>query len=481
MKMMTSMKCGLSCLPLLALSLQLAACGSEDEPRAGRTGDACTVDGESACETGLVCDPRADGVGYVCGEQVVIQGSVSDALSGDALAAGRVVVLAEDGSPAADVVYIEDDGDYSAVVTAPRNADGSVAETAKWTLAVSAQGYLPFPSGPRPALPISASQMDAGVIQGQSTDVTLLPLSNAESYAHEISGTIATTSPGGTLVVAEGGAGVAPHGIASRSGEFTIFNVPSGTFELTGYKRGQQLGKTSVDASEGSVNDALLEGSDVSLGGVSGNVNIVNAPGGSRTSVVLVPESVFDTRLERGPIPLGLRAPGLPEAPSISGAFAFDQVPHGDYVVLAAFENDGLVRDPDSSIGGTTIQHVTVGGAESVVMDQSFKITEHLAILGPGVETPDSVSGPPSFTWADDSSEDRYELELYTALGDLVWEQRAIPGGRGESVELSYSGPALVPGMVYQFRVTSFRDRSGVATAISKSEDLRGVFEYRAD
>jgi hypothetical protein len=124
---------------------------------------------------------------------------------------------------------------------------------------------------------------------------------------------------------------------------------------------------------------------------------------------------------------------------------------------------------------------VTVGGAESVVMDQSFKITEHLAILGPGVETPDSVSGPPSFTWADDSSEDRYELELYTALGDLVWEQRAIPGGRGESVELSYSGPALVPGMVYQFRVTSFRDRSGVATAISKSEDLRGVFEYRAD
>jgi hypothetical protein len=34
--------------------------------------------------------------------------------------------------------------------------------------------------------------------------------------------------------------------------------------------------------------------------------------------------------------------------------------------------------------------------------------------------------------------------------------------------------------MVYQFRVTSFRERSGVTTAISKSEDLRGVFEFRA-
>jgi len=34
--------------------------------------------------------------------------------------------------------------------------------------------------------------------------------------------------------------------------------------------------------------------------------------------------------------------------------------------------------------------------------------------------------------------------------------------------------------MASQFRVISFRDRSGVTTPISKSEDLRGVFEYRA-
>jgi hypothetical protein len=32
--------------------------------------------------------------------------------------------------------------------------------------------------------------------------------------------------------------------------------------------------------------------------------------------------------------------------------------------------------------------------------------------------------------------------------------------------------------MIYQFRVTSFRDRRGTPTAISRSEDLRGVFSY---
>jgi len=205
----------------------------------------------------------------------------------------------------------------------------------------------------------------------------------------------------------------------------------------------------------------------------------VNAPGGSLTSVVLVPQSVFDSTLERGPIPLGLRAPGLPEAPSVSGQFALEDVPNGDYMVLAAFENDGLVRDPDSSIGGTTLQTVSVASGEAVAMSESFKITEGLAIVGPGADAPESVSGPVVFEWADDSSEDRYELELYTALGDLVWEDRAVPSGRGASVELTYSGPALLPGMFYQFRVTSFRDQRSSAVAISRSEDLRGVFEYR--
>jgi hypothetical protein len=479
--MMTQTRTNLAYCSILAVSFQLAACGSDDEPRAGQSGDVCTPDGESACEEGLACDPRTDGSAYVCGEPVVLRGRVADALDGDALAGGRVVVLGADGSPAADVAYTDDDGTYSAVVTATRNADGTVAENSKWTLVVSAQGYAPFPEGPRPALPIFATQMDDGVIQAPSTDVTLLPLAHPELQARQIDGAISAPSPGGTLVVAEGGDGVAPHAIASRSGEFTIFNVPSGAFELAGYKRGQQLERTAVDTSEASVTSARLEPSDIPLGGVSGNVNIVNAPGGSMTSVVLVPDSVFDVRLERGAIPLGLRAPGLPEAPSVSGAFAFDQVPQGDYVVLAAFENDGLVRDPDTSIGGTTIQHVTVGSGPSVAMEQSFKITEHLAIIGPGAEMPEPVSGPLTFSWADDSSEDRYELELYTALGDLVWEQRAVPSGRGGSVELAYAGPALLPGMVYQFRVTSFRDRSGGATAISKSEDLRGVFEFRAE
>lgn len=469
--------------PFFALSfLLLAACGSEDEPRPGVVGDACTPGEAPGCDVGLSCDPWAAGDGSVCAQPIAIRGEISDALSGESLAAARVVVLAADGSPVGDVAYSDDTGRYSILVSAPRNSDGSVAETATWTLSASAQGYEPFPAGPRPALPISAIQSDDElVIDASNTGLALLPHAEPERYARRIQGTIAGPSPGGTLVVAEGAPAPAPHAIASHSGEFTIFNVPSGRFELAGYKRGQQLERAAVTTLAGSVSDARLELAEAPSGAVSGNVNIVNAPGDSATSVVLVPQSVFDARLERGPIPLGLRAPGLPQAPSVSGAFAIDQVPEGDYVVLAAFENDRLVRDPDTSIAGTALQAVRVGAGESVIMSQSFKITEHLAIVAPGATIPERVSGDLRFVWVDDSSEDRYELELFTALGDLVWEQRSVVAGTGGgSVEVAYTGPELTSGMLYQFRVTSFRDRNGDATAISRSEDLRGVFEYRA-
>jgi hypothetical protein len=467
---------------LFCLSLPLLACGSDEEPKVGQVGDGCAIDNDDAvCEDSLSCDPLADGSGYVCGKPLTIRGSVNDALSGALVDGSRIVALGADGSPVGEVAYSNDDGEYSVVVTAPRNADGSVAETAKWTLNVSAQGYQVFPSGPRPAIPISGSQLsgEEPVIDAANTDVALLPISDPGNYSRQIEGRISAPNAGGTLVVAEGGTVPAPYAMASRSGEFTIFNVPSGSFELAGYKKGLQLTRDNVDVSAESADGVVLDASDVVLGGVTGNVNIVNAPGGSLTSVVLVPVSVFDTVLERGPIPLGLRAPGLPEAPSISGQFLFEDVPLGDYVVLAAFENDALVRDPDSSIGGTSLQRVNVTSGESVAMGESFKITEHLTIVGPGADAPESVTGQPVFTWADDSSEDRYELELYTALGDLVWEDRAVPSVSGSAnVELPYAGPALIPGMIYQFRVTSFREARGEVTAISRSEDLRGVFEY---
>ena len=212
---------------------------------------------------------------------------------------------------------------------------------------------------------------------------------------------------------------------------------------------------------------------------MTGSINIVNAPGDSQTSVVLVPVSVYNENLERGPVPFGLRAPEPPAAPSIEGAFSIEGVPAGDYKVLAAFENDGLVRDPDESIAGTAIQEIRVTAGGRVDVSESFKVTEDIAVTSPGREQPETVSATPSFVWADDSSEDRYEIVIFDAFGEIVWEDSEVPRVTGgNEVRVDYGGPALTPGIYYQFRATSMRDTNQGPTAISRTEDLRGVFVF---
>ncbi len=143
--------------------------------------------------------------------------------------------------------------------------------------------------------------------------------------------------------------------------------------------------------------------------------------------------------------------------------------------VGVAFENDGLVRDPDTAIGGTAIQKVTVAGGSAAA--GSFKVTGALPTISPGANGPEAVSSAtPTFAWGDDSSEDGYDLSVFDGFGNVVWQSPSLPAVNGSStVSATYAGPALMPGY-YQFRAASFRSKTGTKTYISMTEDLKGVF-----
>jgi hypothetical protein len=207
-------------------------------------------------------------------------------------------------------------------------------------------------------------------------------------------------------------------------------------------------------------------------------VNIVNAPGGSATSVVLVVASTFNETTVRGDVPPGLRAPRT-GSPSVTGGFTISGVPDGTYKVLAAFENDILVRDPDPNIAGTQIVEVTVVGAP-ITLSASFKITEALEVISPGPSTPTEVVGTPTLIWADDSSEDFYTLEVFDSQGNVIWSDPNVPGVSGSpTVSVVYGGPALQSGRTYQFRAISWRENGGGAGPISTTEDLCGLMFVR--
>jgi hypothetical protein len=253
--------------------------------------------------------------------------------------------------------------------------------------------------------------------------------------------------------------------------------VPAGAYTVQAYAAGLQVDAVSTSLQVGEAVDGVeLTESDRPLSTVSGNVQIVNAPGGSRTSIVLALESTFVDASGRGTVPPGLRVG------DIEGTFTIDDVPDGRYVVLAAFENDALVRDPDQTIGGTEIVRITVpdpGAGNVVTLPEGFKVTGALAVVSPGADAPEEINTPtPTLTWADDSSEEGYEIRVFDAFGNEVWSDEIGPTSGSATVSHVYAGPALEHGMFYQFRITSFREREEERTAISTTEDLKGVFFF---
>ncbi len=450
--------------------------------------DTCDPVNQDACPAGLTCELRTDDL-YGCHEPVWFDGRVSDASDDEAIEGARVLAADATGAAATGVAVSDVDGRYSLQVPVKRNPDGTLAEGV-FTLRAVARDYLQFPAGIRPSLPVDAT----GAVRGEGgwrlatalTNITLIPLPVEEQGRFSVSGRVVVTTGevtgGGVLLVLETGtnAGEAPFGFSDRDGFFTLFNVPDDAYALRGYKADLQLNPLDVTMAAADVTGLEVTQSDTPLSTVTGSVQIVNAPGGSLTTVVLVTESTFSDTFVKGEVPPGLRAPKPPAAPSIAGEFTITGVPDGRYVVLAAFENDGLVRDPDESIGGTQIVHITVEGAvlTTVSLPDSFKVTEALEIFYPGAVGPELVEAEGlEFRFADDSSEDFYHLLVYNAFGELVWENPAVPKvSGGNTVNVPYAGPALVPGMYYQFRVFSMKEDVPNPTRISTTEDLLGVF-----
>ena len=378
------------------------------------------------------------------------------------------VVFAQDinEAPITTTDVTDQNGAYELNVSAARNSSVK--------LRASAAGYEAFPSGIRRSLPIDLSgavlQGEVLVLSGLETEVTLEPLESAAGLG-SLSGTVEGT---GALVVAEGP--VVRSAVSDVNGPYIIFNLPAGTYQVKAYAAGSQYVPVSAYVAEGlETADVDLARSGAAAGSVSGNVTIVNAPGGSATSVVLVVASTFNEVTLRGDVPPGLRAPRS-GPPNVSGSFTIDGVPDGTYKVLAAFENDQLVRDPDPNISGTQIVEVTVTG-NATSLPTSFKITECLDVVSPGGNDPTVVVGTPTFIWADDSSEDYYSLDVFDSYGNILWSDPDVPSvSGGGTVSVVYAGPVLEPGRTYQFRATSWRIPGGEAGPISNTEDLKGVF-----
>jgi hypothetical protein len=451
---------------LLLSAAALAGCGDDD---------ACTVGLSEGCDAGQICAEVVGGE-PACFLPVEVRGKVFNATSDAAIRGATVVGLDVNSSARTSVATSADDGTYRLPVLMKRDSTGKPASE-DITVRVAAAGYQPFPLAPRSATPINVGQAvkqgDAWVVKDSNTDVALLPLSGGGAGLVSVSGWIKPAG-GGALVVAEQGGKAVSTAVSDKDGAFTLFNVPAGETRVAGYRSGLVITPVTIKVVGNPFQNVELTSSTSGLATVSGSLNIVDAAGGLSTSVLLVLASTFDSTTLRGEAPAGLRAG------NVTGAYSITGVPPGKYVVLAAYENDQLVRDPDETIGGTAIVQIEVTGSDLTV-SQGFKVTGALAVISPGANGVEAVSAAtPVLKWEDDSSEDGYEIRIYDGLGNKVHEDKAVPRQTGSStVSYTWTGASMTRGMIYQFRVVSYRDKTGKRTYISATEDLKGVFRYQ--
>jgi hypothetical protein len=459
---------------VVAITIAVAAAGCSSNDNAS-----CDPVANTGCQSSKVCEQKQGG-GSVCAEPLVLKGHILNLADQSAVAGARVVALDANSAPVSSVVISAADGSYELVIPATRSADGKPV-SGSLTLRVDASGFQSFPGGIRQALPISiASPVESSgklVIASALTEVGLVALSAGAGTGVIAGKAQVPTSRAGVLIVAETGAGTGGiSAIADTSGDFKIFNVPAGSFTVKAYAKGANYDPINVNVTSGqtaAANPTINGGKPASQ--VSGSVNIVNPGSGSATSVILVVESTFNEALARGETPPGLRAPDPGVAPNVTNAFSISGVPEGKYVVLAAFENDNLVRDPDTSIAGTQIVHIQVTSGNNTTLPTSFKVTGALDVISPGKDSPEAVTAAPVLTWVDDSSEDGYTVVVYDAFGNVAWGPTNLPKFTGSNPSIQYTGP-LDKGMFYQFKATSWRNSGTGTTNISNTEDIRGVF-----
>ncbi len=460
-----------SVLSLSLVGMAMTSCGSEPvkHPPIG-----CNPADQSGCASDMRCENVVGG-SPACFEPFLVNGAITDIQSNTPIANARLVAVDASGNAFSAFDVSNVDGTYSLAVPVQRDSTGKPTATT-FTLRVDAQGYDPFPKAPRSAPVLDVANAKAMPANGMSyalqtadTDMTLIAAQNAKGTGM-IGGTVASSSPGGTMVLAGERTGV-----ADANGAYVVFNVAPGDAKVQAFKKGFNfdIATTSV------MSDMQSKGIDFSANGsqartVTGSLAITNGGMTTSTSVMLVLEDTFDNVLDRGDSPAGLEITG------VNGAFTLEGVPNGSYAVLAAFENDGVVRSPDTSVMGSPVQHIVVADGD-VKLAQPINVVGALGVVGLGAvglgaDGLDMVTGAPMFGWNADQNADNYRLDVFDAYGTMVWSQLGVfSGGSGQPIAATYGGPTLTHGTVYQFRATSLK----AGTPLTATEDLAGAFLYQ--
>jgi hypothetical protein len=337
---------------------------------------------------------------------------------------------------------------------------------------ISAQGFNEVPQGTVSPVPFSVSS-------GQTLSQTYY-MDELQGTYGKIEGTV-TPNLGGFLIVAtSAGMNAEYHTYSGPDGYFILFNVPYNSYEVDAIKSGyQSISQPQVTLSSSSSSATVqINVNQITGSTLTGKVTFLAAQNG------IVDISLLD-KISHSVVN------GLTAMIDTSRNYVINNIPAGEYVAWASYENDDYVMDPDWIFKNPGALNVSFTTDTSKVRD--FSVTDPINIVSPtnpaNSITPalaDSVV--PTFHWIAYPQTKEYIIEVRDINGNLIWGGFTASGEirhtqipkELNSVEFNFDGSAtsqLQPGNIYQWRIYSDDDATqNVQTLLSSSEDLMGLF-----
>jgi len=336
---------------------------------------------------------------------------------------------------------------------------------------IAAQGFKEVPKGSVSPVPFSVS---AGQLFGQT-----YYMSPMQDTFCKIDGTITPKLPGFLIVAKSTSSSSEFHSYSGPEGYFVLYNIPYGTYAVNAVKSGYKLNaQPEITLSSSSFSQTLqITVNQVAGSSLSGKVTFLSAVNG------IVDVSVRDeTSLSV--------INGLTTKIDSNRNYIINNIPDGNYVAWASYENDGYVMDPDWLFKNPGALEISfIGSAKTL----DFSVTDAVTIISP-TNSPTAVLPAPAdssiltFYWNAYPQAKEYIIEVRDLNGNLIWggftdsgiiNHSQIPK-EWNSVQFNFDGStlsALNPGDVYQWRIYADDDAArGIQTLLSSSEDLMGLF-----
>lgn len=337
---------------------------------------------------------------------------------------------------------------------------------------IAAQGFKELPEGSVSPVPFSATS-------GNTTTQTFY-MNILQGTFGKIDGNINPQLSGFLVVATESGMNSEYHTYSGPDGYFVLFNIPYGTYELDGIKSGyQSTTQPQVTLASGSTSATVeIPVTQITGSTLNGMVTFL----ASQNAIVDI--SLLD-KISYSVVN------GLTTVIDTSRNYSINNIPAGEYVAWASYQNDGYVMDPDWIFKNPGVLFVSFAG--DTTKERNFSVTGAISIISPtnppnDITPAEADSIIPTFRWNAYPQTKEYIIEVVDINGNLIWGGFKPNGEIGHaqipkeltSVEFNFDGSALSPlqpGSIYQWRIYSDDDSApDVQTLLSASEDLMGLF-----